>query len=111
MKEAGDPDFEAARASLANVGDARRSGSNPRASINMADMKNLMKNQLANANVYEDAARVGNTGGQRTGSAKRATVMPGAKSPTSNKQASPLGSPKAGGPMAQKRQTSAGRRV
>jgi len=56
MKESGDPDFEGARASLANSGGGQRSGSNPRASkaIDMSSMKNLMKKQLDAAVVYED---------------------------------------------------------
>jgi hypothetical protein len=45
MKDSGDPNFANARASLANVGDARRSGSNPRASnvAGLGDMKALMR--------------------------------------------------------------------
>lgn len=106
MKEAGNPDFEDARKSLANVADAKRSGSNPRASavVNIGDMKDLMRKQLDAAKVYEDAPRLDNTGG-RSGSNKRPTVaqVTGAKSPTS-KQSPPLGSPKGGA-----RQSSAGR--
>jgi len=52
MKQSGNPDFAIARASLANVGtNARRSGSNPRASniAGLGDMKDLMKKQLDNA--------------------------------------------------------------
>lgn len=101
MKEAGDPDFEEARMSLANVGGAgRRSGSNPRASkaYGMGEMRDIMKKQLDNAQVYEDKERV-NTGGigARPGSGKRGTV------------AANLASPK-GSPAAMKRQTSAGRK-
>jgi len=55
MKEAGNPDFDAARASLANTGrpgsNTRGSGSNPRGSkvAGMAEMKELMRKQLDNA--------------------------------------------------------------
>ena len=46
MKEAGDPDFEEARNSLANIGGRGRSGSNPRGSAKaygMGEMRDLMK--------------------------------------------------------------------
>lgn len=105
MKEAGNPDFEDARKSLANVADAKRSGSNPRASavVNIGDMKDLMRKQLDAAKVYEDAPRMDNSGAAaRAGSNKRPTVAQvTGKSPTN--QGSPMGSPKG------TRQGSAGR--
>lgn len=67
MSNAGDPNFEVARASLANVG-GNRAGSNPRgsgAAISMAEMKEKMKNDIMSAKTYEETARVGNTGGMR----------------------------------------------
>jgi len=89
MKGAGNPDFEAARASLANSG-GRRSGSNPRASkaINMGEMKDLMKKQLEGAKVYEETARLntGGVGSGRPGSNKRATAN---RSPIAGGMASP----------------------
>ena len=78
MKESGNPDFAAARQSLANVGTNRRSGSNPRASniAGLGDMKALMKKQLDNAQVYEEGNRVstGGIGSGRQSSNKRQTV-------------------------------------
>jgi len=101
MKMAGDPNYEEASKALANPG-GRRSGSNPRGSMapgvaGMGDMKDLMKKQLDQAQVYEDKERVssGGIGSGRAGSSKR---------PTAGAQSSPKGSPAA------RRQTSAGAR-
>lgn len=76
MKMSGDPEFENARKSIAHTGaggnaNARRSGSNPRASnvAGMAEMKAKMANDILNAKAYEETPRNTNSiGGQRAGS-------------------------------------------
>jgi len=77
MKVAGDPNFDMARASLANPGG--RQGSKERGSkvAGMADMKEMMKKQLEGAKVYEDANRLSPGGvgsGNRQASKNRGTV-------------------------------------
>jgi len=95
MKMAGDPDFENARASLANTGvdGLRRSGSNPRASkapVDFAAMKGAMAGRLDNAVGYEEGARMNSPGigSGRSGSAPKKGNAMGMSSPKSG------GSPK-----------------
>ena len=88
MKEAGDPNFEEARKTLAHTGNQARSGSNPRTSVmapnvaGLAEMKEKMKNDILNAKAYTETARVGNSGSQAaiTGSADRLSSPKGSAS-------------------------------